>query len=85
MLIKLIFMIFVEPFNAKIDYKGIGVIIKSQLLPLNSNTWELIRNLQLISSYFPSPFGLLLLNKSKPIEMKLLNIAHYVHIYPQVL
>ena len=31
-------MIFVEPFNAKIDYKGIGVIIKSQLLPLNSNT-----------------------------------------------
>ena len=30
MLVNLIFMIFVEPFNAKIDYKGTGVIIKSQ-------------------------------------------------------
>ena len=26
MLINLIFIIFVEPFNAKIDYKGIGVV-----------------------------------------------------------
>ena len=41
MLINLIFMIFVEPFNAKTDCKGIGVIIKSQWLSLNSNTWEL--------------------------------------------
>ena len=78
-------MIFVEPFNAKIVYKGIGVIIKSQLLPLNSNTWELIKDLQLISSYFPSSFGLLLLSKSKPIEMKLLNTVYQVYIYLQVL
>ena len=50
-------MIFFEIFNSKIDYKGVGVIIESQWIPFNSNTWEFKRIYNSFPSVFLHPLG----------------------------